>query len=198
MTASAPLDDVIGGKTSVRVLRVLSLFPEKEFTGRQLAQMAGGAPSKVIQELGRLREAGIVTRQTHGRTHAWRANREHVVFRLLRPAFEAERDLPGVMLATLRKGVRDERVTRAILFGSFARGDETARSDVDLLVLTRRASDVEDVRKRLDHLAIRLGERFGAQLSAIVHPESDLPRLRKTALLGNVRAEGRVLRGDMP
>jgi predicted nucleotidyltransferase len=192
----ATLDDLIGGKTSVRVLRILSLFPEKEFTGRQLASASGGAPSKVIQELERFRRLGIVRRKSHGRTHAWRANPDHALLRLVAPMFEGERKLPETFLSELDRGVDDTRISRAILFGSFARGDEKNESDVDLLVIAERAEDIDGVRIHLDDLSSRLGTRFGLRLSAIVHSESDVPRFRKTALASNIRAEGRTLRGE--
>lgn len=182
----------------MRVLRTLSLFPEKTFTGRQLAEMAGAPPSKAIQELERLKGAGIVTRETHGNAHAWRANTQHAVFRLLAQAFEAEHGLRKAMIGEIVNAVRDERVARAVLFGSFARGDERPESDVDVLVLARRAADVDDVRRSLDGLAIRLARTYGARLSAIVHAEAELPRLRRTRLLANIRKEGRALKGEMP
>jgi predicted nucleotidyltransferase len=171
----APLDDLITGKTSVRVLRTLSLFPGKEFTGRELAQLSGGAPSKVIRELERFREFGLVTRKTHGRTHAWRANPAHALLRMVSSMFAAEHELPEAFLSELRRGVEDPRISRAVLFGSFARGDEDAKSDVDLMVVTRRARDIEPVRSRLDDLSIKLSKMFGVRLAPIIHSETGWP-----------------------
>lgn len=196
MRVHVPLDDLIGGKTSVRVLRTLSLFPGKEFTGRELAQMSGGAPSKVIGELERFRGLGIVTRKSHGRTHAWKLNPDHALIRLLKPAFEEEHTLPAKLLADLRHGVADARISRAILFGSFARGDERGESDVDLLVLARRASDLDAVRSVLDELSVKLSQRYGIRLAPVLHAEHELARLRKLPLLARIAEEGRVIRGE--
>lgn len=196
MRIHEPLDDIIGGKTSVRVLRALSLFPEKEFTGRQLAAAAQSAPSMVIEELGRFRSQGIVTRKTFGRTHAWKANPRHAIFRILAPAFEEEHKLAMKLLEELRLGTQDARISRAILFGSFARGDENPTSDVDLLVLTKRAADVESVRVALDALAIRLSDVFGLRLSPIIHAAKEFPALQKTPLFRRIQDEGRTVRGE--
>lgn len=196
MRLVSPLDDLIGGKTSVRVLRTLSLFPEKEFTGRELALVAGGAPSKVIAELDRFRRLGLVTRRTLGRTHAWKANPEHALLRLLSPAFEHEHALRDDLMTELRRGLEDRRVSRAILFGSFARGDERPASDLDLLVVTRRVEDMEDVRTVLDALAIRLSARFGLRLSPILHAERELPRLRRLPTFAGIAREGRLVKGE--
>lgn len=195
MRAQSPLDDLLAGRTSVRVLRVLSLFPEKEFTGRELAEAAGAAPSNAIIELERLRKAGVVHRRTLGRAHVWRANRRHALFRMLSAMFEEEHGLADRLIEALREGTDDPRIARSILFGSFARGDEGPESDVDLLVLTRRAADVEGVRRLLDALAERLSAEFGLRLAPIVHAQSELPRLRRTALLKEIAKEGRAMRG---
>ena len=196
MRIHAPLDDLIGGKTSVRVLRTLSLFPEKEFSGRELAHTAGGPPSKVIAELERFREMGLVTRRTFGRTHVWRANKDHALVRILRPAFEAEHALGEGLLTELRDGLDDPRIARAILFGSFARGDEVPTSDVDVLVVARRAADLGEVSNLVDDLVERLAVRYGLRLSPLLHAERELPRLRKTAVFAAIRREGRALRGE--
>lgn len=196
MRRRASLDDVIRGKTSLRVLRTLALFPEKEFTGRELARMAGSAPSKVIGELERLKDLGLVTRKTHGRTHAWKANAENLVFRLMTPMFEGEHELARTFDSELRDGLDDDRISRAILFGSFARGSEAPSSDVDLLVLTDRAADIEGVREALDALSVRMSKRFGVRVSPILHAESELPRLRKTPLFASIATEGRAIRGE--
>ena len=196
MRVHAPLDDIIGGKTTVRVLRALSLFPDKEFTGRELATVAGGAPSKVIDELARLRILGLVSRKTFGRTHAWRVNKEHVIFRMFAPIFESEHKLSEQLQKEIHHGTRDPRIARVILFGSFARGDENSQSDIDLLVLTKRASDIEHVRTFLDSLAIQLRNQFGLRLSPIIHAEKELPALRRKPFLARVAEDGRVIRGE--
>jgi predicted nucleotidyltransferase len=193
-----PLDDVIAGKTSVRVLRTLSLFPGKEFTGRQLAAMAGGAPSKVIGELERFKSMGLVTRKILGRTHVWRANSAHVLFSMLAPLFEAEHALPGKLRTSLEGAMKDPRIAHAILFGSFARGDEGPRSDLDLLVIVSRKHDVDEVRANLEGLAVHLDDAFGLRLSPIVHAERGLPALRKTALFAQIKEEGLALKGEIP
>ena len=99
---NAPIDAILRGRTSVRVLRTLSLFRGKEFTGRELATTCGGTHSKVIGELDRFQELGLVTRATRGRAHVWKANADHEIFRLLAPLFEGEREIPAAFLCRLQ------------------------------------------------------------------------------------------------
>jgi len=90
------------------------------------------------------------------------------------------------LLSELRQALRTERYVRlAVLYGSFARGDEDAGSDLDVLVsLTddRGASGFE--------LASRLGSVAGRRVDI-----GDLARIEAQAplLLDRVLDEGRVL-----
>ncbi len=195
MRLRQPLDDLVRGQTSVRVLRLICLFPEKEFTGRELAGMAGSPPSKVIAELERLRTAGIVDRRTIGRTHLWATNASHVLVAALAPAFAAEHEILATLRQVLQAGTDDPRITRVILFGSVARHEEKLGSDLDLLVTVKWPRDVEPVGALLEALSVRLRTLFGLRLSPILHAEEELAQLRRSPLLKSVVAEGEILRG---
>jgi predicted nucleotidyltransferase len=89
------------------------------------------------------------------------------------------------LLAALRKGLRTEQNVRfALLFGSAARGDDSAASDIDLLVEMRdpslaRTTDLE------------------AKLEALIGRRVDVLRLddarRNDLLLAQALTEGRVI-----
>lgn len=91
-----------------------------------------------------------------------------------------------LLLATLRKALRTERRVRlAVLYGSVARGDEDADSDLDLLV---------SFAGERPHDAYELG----ARLQRLVGRKVDVARLERTEataplLLDRVLDEGRVL-----
>lgn len=176
-------------------MRVICLFPEKEFTGRELASMAGSPPSKVIAQLERLRAAGMVDRRTIGRTHLWSTNASHMLVAALAPAFAAEHEIPAKLRQEIQAGTDDTRITRVILFGSIARQEETVGSDLDLLVMAKGSRDMEPVGALLEALSVRLRMLFGLRLSPILHAEEELPQLRRSPLLKSVVAEGEILRG---
>ena len=89
------------------------------------------------------------------------------------------------LLHGLRAGLRTERHVRlAVLFGSTATGEDTERSDVDLLVSHRRQDGraLAPLRRRLE---ARLGRR--------VHLVRVDDARRSAALLADVLEEGRVV-----
>jgi predicted nucleotidyltransferase len=90
------------------------------------------------------------------------------------------------LLADLRKALRTERDVRlAVLYGSVARGDEDAGSDLDLLVSSSDGEPPAAV-----HLAMRLRDLAGRAVDI-----ADLKRIETTAplLLARVLDEGRVI-----
>ena len=89
------------------------------------------------------------------------------------------------LLSGLRQALRTERNVRlAILFGSVARGDEQAKSDVDVLV------DLCDSdRFRLLELEERLSLAVGREVQLLRLADAQ----RDPALLGEALTDGRVL-----
>jgi predicted nucleotidyltransferase len=89
------------------------------------------------------------------------------------------------LISALRRSLRTERNVRfALLFGSAARGTDTALSDIDALVVMRDAS--------LDRVV-----DLEAKLSAATGRRVDIVRLedaeRQPSLLADIAAVGRVL-----
>lgn len=77
---------------------------------------------------------------------------------------------------------------QVLLFGSRARGDATAESDYDLLVVVDRVDS--DVTDRIDAIAGQALLEHGAVLSAFPIAEDDRSRRKYSPLLINVAREG--------
>jgi DNA-binding IclR family transcriptional regulator len=63
------LEEVLGNSTPTRVLRVLTRFPEKGISGRELARTCNASPSQTNAILGSLRGSGVVFRAIMGRAY---------------------------------------------------------------------------------------------------------------------------------
>ena len=125
--------DALFPKSRQAVLATLLMDPAREWYLSDLARHLGVSPSSLQRELARLVAAGILRRRTDGNRIYYRAEIESPVFR----------DLRGLLLRTA--GLRDvlaeslmrfrNRVDVAFIYGSVARGDEHAASDVDLMIV---------------------------------------------------------------
>jgi uncharacterized protein len=95
------------------------------------------------------------------------------------------------LLAELRQILRTESgISLAVLFGSRARGDHHANSDVDLLVALRPvAKSGATERRRARALSARLSERLGLEIQVITLRDAQ----DSAVLLAEVLRDGRVL-----
>jgi predicted nucleotidyltransferase len=167
-------------------------------TGRQIARLVrrGTSPS-VSAALERLTAQGIVHRQPAGRAYLHTLNRDHIAA----PAVVLLADLRSELLRRLRDAFErwDPAPAHASMFGSAARADGDAESDVDLLVVRPLGIDEEDSRWRaqIDALNDAVYAWTGNHAGVIELDEADVDRLRRDppAIVGDLRADGIDLAG---
>ncbi len=83
------------------------------------------------------------------------------------------------------------KVTKILLFGSRARGDADAYSDIDLLVLTEKPRDIKD-RYKLSDIAADINIDYGVAISCLYMNEQDweLEHDINPLLKKNIQKEG--------
>lgn len=160
---SAPvgLADALFTRTQQRVLALLYGQPDRLFLQQELIERAASGSGAVRRQLERLVAAGLVTIERTGVLKQYRANREAPIYQELR----------GIVLKTialtdpLRHALRPLRkqIHLALLYGSLARGEDRASSDIDLLVV---ADDLplERLFARLAPLEKKLGRKVNPTL----------------------------------
>jgi predicted nucleotidyltransferase len=148
-------------------------------SGRELARRAGRSNTGVQHVLDRLVEHGLVNREEVGRTFLYELNRDH----LLAPTVEQMAGVRAELVRRLRDAIDAWEVppVHASLFGSAARGDGDASSDIDLLVVRPADVDPDDAhwRGQVDRLADLVRRWTGNNAGIAEVSEGDLPRLRK-------------------
>jgi predicted nucleotidyltransferase len=141
MNLSAPWESVVPTLDGA-VLTTLARLNEP-VTGRQVHQLAGiGSEAGIRNVLNRLVHQGIVRASPAGSAWLYAVNREHVSWRTV----EDLANIRGRFLSLLRSRVDEWKVPArsAALFGSAARQDGDADSDIDLLVIRADRVDQDD------------------------------------------------------
>lgn len=121
------------GSTRSAVLAALLLHPDMSLHVRELARLTGASPGSLHRELRLLAELGLLLRQETGRQVHYRANTACPVFEELAGLLRKTVGVVDVLRAALLPLADD--IELAFVYGSVAAGQETARSDVDVMVL---------------------------------------------------------------
>ncbi|WBS02306.1 nucleotidyltransferase domain-containing protein [Pseudoduganella sp. SL102] len=120
------------GPLRTRILSALLLHPDTAWHVRELARQLDALPGTINRELIRLEEVGILSKQRIGNQVHYRANRDCPVFAELAGLLRKTSGMATVLADALHPLA--DRIQCALVFGSVARGEETAHSDVDVLV----------------------------------------------------------------
>jgi DNA-binding Lrp family transcriptional regulator len=184
------LDDILGNTIRLRLLRILVRTGNRGLTGRELAKVCGASASQVTSSLQALESSGVVVREIVGHAHLWRMAEGHVMAPVLTALFRAEAGSLTTLKNDLQAIIRNLPVERATLFGSVARGDERATSDIDLWVQVRSRADKKRVEEALSGASLDFAIKFGNPLSALVVEERQLRTPTNPALLATIRQDG--------
>lgn len=134
MSASPPASvaDALFGKTKKAAIGLLFSRPGQALHLRELARLAAVSPAMMAKEMAVMLRAGLVEEQRDGNRRLFRANAGSPVFAELASIARKTAGLADVLRVALA-GVAG--IELAFVFGSMARGQEHAASDVDLWVV---------------------------------------------------------------
>ncbi len=181
-----PLDDILAGRSHVRVLRALDEVPDGlAVSAREVARRSGLTHPTASSVLSSLIGQGVVLARRAPRSDAFVLNRRHLVVERLGSLFEWERQLVRELLVFLVRVIELEApwVSAAYLFGSAIRGDMTSASDIDLaLVVSNR--DHTKTEAAMERGADVVRERFGNRLNIIIGT-SPIEQLRRPGRQGH-------------
>jgi len=192
-----PLDDLLGQKSKVRILRHLART-RAEWNGRQIAADIGMSPWVCHQALKELCAQGVVQMRNVGNTHLYRLAEQHyLVAEVLLPLFQEEREALQRAIEELTAGL-DGSISSVILYGSVARGEEEPFSDVDLLVVIPNEGNREAMRDCLVSRGEVFASQFGNMPSHLILGADEFREKyrRQDPLIGEIVSTGRVIYGQ--
>ncbi|HET7230984.1 MAG TPA: nucleotidyltransferase domain-containing protein [Longimicrobium sp.] len=131
-TSNTGLGEVLSSPAFARLVLHFALHGHEPVHVRALQRRYGLSMSSLHRELRRLERRGLVARATAGGRVLYRGVEEHPGWKALRELIRSFADPAEVVEAGI-SGVSG--VDAAFVFGSFARGDARADSDVDVLVV---------------------------------------------------------------
>ena len=128
------IGDALFTKTQQRVLGLLYGKPDRSFYTNEIVRWADMGRGTISRELSRLVSAGLLVASREGNQHHYRANPDNPVYRELVGIVRKTFGIADVIRAALAQV--DDQVNWAFVYGSIAKGEDSASSDIDLLVVT--------------------------------------------------------------
>jgi predicted nucleotidyltransferase len=159
--ASRGLAEALFSPVQTRVLGLLFGQPEREFQSAEIIRLAASGTGAVHRQLRRLEDAGWVSVSRVGNQKYYRANKAC-------PAFD---ELRGLIVKTvglvepIRKALEplSDRISAAFVYGSIAKGEAHATSDIDLMVISATLG-LADLYEHLQDVETTLGRTLNPNI----------------------------------
>ncbi|MBU5678758.1 MAG: nucleotidyltransferase domain-containing protein [Candidatus Aenigmarchaeota archaeon] len=126
------LKRLVISRTRVKLLKLFFLNREREFYLREIAKLTGDNLNSVRRELNNLVKIKIIEERKRGNQKLYKVNKNSPIHEELRKLI-----LKTVGIGdTLRENLlKLNNVVYALIYGSFATGEEVEESDIDLLIV---------------------------------------------------------------
>ncbi len=125
------LTEILSSRSRAQIFRLLFGGTKNELHVREIQRRSSLNDSTIRQELRKLVRLDLVKGRRDSNRVYYSANKENPLYPEIRNLVTKTTGVADV----LREALRDERIHMAFVFGSIAGGEETAGSDVDLLVI---------------------------------------------------------------
>ena len=125
------LAKILSSKIRAEIFRLLFGTNDKALHMRDIERRSGFAIGTIQGELKKLSKLDLVLKEIDGNRTYYRANKNHPLYN----------DIHNLVLKTtglvdvLRNALETQKIKLAFVFGSFAKGEESADSDIDLMVI---------------------------------------------------------------
>lgn len=175
------LEELIGSRVSIRVVKALIDYPGKIYTVRKLAQTADVSVSEASAVVRQLEKYGALKVQPVGRAYLLTLNNDsYILSKVLRPMIKAEQETLQILVSVLRCNLDDDSIESATLFGSVAAGEEHGDSDIDLLVVsTNRDSATLLIAKAQEQVSAV----FNGRLSPLIMDKKEFLKKKNSKLV---------------
>ena len=153
--------DALFTKVQQRVLAVLFGNHARSFYANELIALACSGSGAVQRQLAQLEAAQLVTVRRVGNQKHYQANASAPIFEELRSLVLKTSGLVDVLRAALAPLA--SQIDLAFVYGSVAKGKDTEKSDIDLMVVSERVA-YADIFATLEPATTRLGRTINPTL----------------------------------
>lgn len=135
------LGEALFTTTQQKVLGLLYGQPKKSFYLKEILRLTGMGVATIKRELDRMLAVGIVNMTPIGNQHHYQANPDCPLYEEILSIVRKTFGLVDVIRSALAP--EEGQIEIAFVYGSIAKGEDTASSDIDLLVITESLAYID-------------------------------------------------------
>lgn len=178
------LEQVLGNKVAITLLRTMIDYRGKIFTIRGLADEARVSPNETALVIHDLEKFGIVKIQPIGRAYQLELNKEsYLLKKIIEPIIKAEKNTINELVQVLRQHLDTKKIVSAAVFGSVVKGEEKIDSDIDLLVIS---NDRDHAITMISNASRQVFSLFHGGISPLVFTEKEFNAKQKGSLIQSI------------
>ncbi len=155
------LNYLFSSKTRVEILKLFLFNSENSFYQRQISLLKSQSIRGVQREVEKLQKIGLIEASIQGNRIYYRVNKECPILEELKRILLKSVGIAEVLKENLNR-TPDIRV--AFIFGSYARGEESLSSDIDLFIVGSITS------KELSTVLSRPKKELGREINYVLYP----------------------------
>ena len=188
------LEETLSSRIKISIMQIFYRYPEKRFSGRELARLLNLSASRTSEILELFRKYGVVNRIRIGNTSEWTLNKENILVKKLSNVFNIEEKIYLDLKSKIYKAFSKEKnILKVILYGSVARGMEQPNSDIDLFILVKSEKNKESAAELVHKLNISLLPRYGNVISELIYSKEEWRLKKNSKILKQIQAEGEII-----
>lgn len=131
------LEHLFRSRAQVLILKLLFMNSSREFHASEIARRVEVAPSTITKEMPYLQNIGLILRRAQGPLVFYKINSKSTIFDEMKRILLKFEMLDQI----IAKDLSDKDIRFALIYGSFAKGEESETSDIDLLVIGNVGED---------------------------------------------------------
>jgi len=183
------LEALITSKARIAILKLFFMDQKRDVHLREVSRLLSINVNQARRELERLSAAGILAKSRIGRMTLFQANTESPSFDELRSIIRKSVGAESLLRKELgtMKGIRV-----AFIFGSYAEGKDTYRSDIDVMIIGE--PDISSLNRRIS----KLEKDLNRSIQYVVYPVQEFEKKKGYGFIKNVLERKKIsILGDL-
>lgn len=180
--------DILNSKTKIKIIKFL-LTHQASMSEREIASILKVSHMSINRTMRELAEMNFVNFITVGKAHLWKVNYKSYAFGVLSELIKGVssiKDPLEELKKVIFKNLPKTKILKIVLFGSIAKKQERANSDIDIFVLVKNKESKKKIGHSIDKLSNLCFEIYGNRLAPYLLTEKEMNQKKNLRIISEI------------